>query len=227
VTPSGDAGFFLLLLKDPSANVRRVAVEALGRVDSALAAEPLRLALADEDAGVRVAAATSLSRIEGEEALRDLRSLAEDPDPRVRAVAVHGVARRLVAGAPAAEPAGLHATLTSALQDDALVALAAVESLHELGGELSHAATAVLERPEPELVREAVRCLGASGGETVLASLLPLVSHPDWSVRAEAIRVLAERRFLRAAPAILGLLDSERDDFVRDAILQALERLEG
>jgi HEAT repeat protein len=115
----------------------------------------------------------------------------------------------------------------SALQDDALVALAAVELLHELGGELSHAATAVLERPEPELVREAVRCLGAAGGETVLASLLPLVSHADWSVRAEAIGVLAERRFARAAPAILGLLDSERDEFVRDAILHALERLEG
>lgn len=222
---SDDAGFFLLLLKDPSAQVRRVAVEALGRMDSAaLAAEPLRLALADEDAGVRIAAATCLSRGEGEDALRDLRGLSEDPDPRLRAVAVRGVGRRLVDGAP---PAELHEALRSALDDDALVALAAIESLQEIGGELSHAAAAVLDRPEPELVREAVRCLGAEGGEAILASLLPLVSHADWSVRAETISVLAERRFLRAAPAILGLLDGEGDDFVRSAILQALERLEG
>ena len=54
-----------------------------------------------------------------------------------------------------------------------------------------------------------------------------LVSHADWSVRAEAIRVLAERRVSRAAPAILRLLETEQDEYVRDAILDALERLEG
>ena len=56
--------------------------------------------------------------------------------------------------------------------------------------------------------------------------MLALVSHADWSVRAEAIRVLAERGVRRAVPAILRLLEVEQDDFVRDAILRALERLE-
>ena len=50
------------------------------------------------------------------------------------------------------------------------------------------------------------------GAFGVLAELLPLISHADWSVRAEAICALAERRVVRAAPAILGLLDGERDE---------------
>ena len=37
---------------------------------------------------------------------------------------------------------------------------------------------------------------------------------------------LAERRVVRAAPAILRRLETERDEFVRDAILRALKVLE-
>lgn len=223
IAPPEDAPVFLLLLKDPCADVRRVAVEALGRLDAEAAAEPLRLALADEEASVRIAAAAALGAGEGSEALRDLRSLADDHDPRVRATAVRGIARRLDGGAsPVARE-----TLLSALQDHVLVALAALETLRDGGGALASAAAAALARPEPEVVREAVRCVGLHGEGEALDALLPLVSHADWSVRAEAIGVLAERRVLRAVPAILRLLESERDEFVRGAILKALERLEG
>jgi HEAT repeat protein len=72
-----------------------------------------------------------------------------------------------------------------------------------------------------------VSCLGARSEATNLDLLLPLVSHPDWSVRAEAIQVLAERRVTKAVPTILRRLETEQDGFVRDAMLRALERLEG
>ena len=57
--------------------------------------------------------------------------------------------------------------------------------------------------------------------------LLPLVSHPDWSVRAEAIQTLADRGTAKAVPAILRRLETEQDEFVRTVTLRALERLEG
>jgi HEAT repeat protein len=227
IAPPEDAPVFLQLLKDPSADVRRVAVEALGRLDADAAAEPLRLALADEEASVRIAAAAALGAGEGSEALRDLRSLADDHDPRVRATAVRGIARHLDGGASPEARERARETLLTALEDHVLVALAALEALHDGGGALASAAAGALARPEPEVVREAVRCVGRHGEDEALDVLLPLVSHEDWSVRAEVIGVLAERRVLRAVPAILRRLESEQDEFVRGAILKALERLEG
>ena len=44
------------------------------------------------------------------------------------------------------------------------------------------------------LVREAVRCLGRHADPESLETLVPLVCHPDWSVRSEAIEVLAPRK---------------------------------
>jgi hypothetical protein len=38
--------------------------------------------------------------------------------------------------------------------------------------------------------------------------------------------VLAERGVRRAVPALLRRLEDERDEFVREALLRALERLE-
>jgi HEAT repeat protein len=84
----------------------------------------------------------------------------------------------------------------------------------------------LLVRPEPELVKEAVVCIGRHADASALEPLLSLVAHPDWSVRAEAIQVLAERGVARAVPSILRRLETEQDDFVRDAILRALKRLE-
>jgi len=53
------------------------------------------------------------------------------------------------------------------------------------------------------------------------------VSHRDWTVRSEAIQVLADRAVAKAVPAILRRLETEQDDFVREVMLRALDRLEG
>jgi HEAT repeat protein len=45
-------------------------------------------------------------------------------------------------------------------------------------------------------------------------------------VRAEAVQILADRSVVAAVPAILRRLETEQDDFVRDAILRALRKLE-
>ena len=69
-------------------------------------------------------------------------------------------------------------------------------------------------------------CLGTHANQEDLLNLIPLVSHPNWAVRADAITVLADRRVERALPSILRRLESEQDDFVRNAILMGLKRLE-
>jgi HEAT repeat protein len=52
------------------------------------------------------------------------------------------------------------------------------------------------------------------------------IAHADWSVRAEAIQVLENRRVVRAIPATLRRLDTEQDEYVRSVTLRALQRLE-
>jgi len=218
-----DAHLVAFLLKDPSARVRRAAVDALARLEPGVDSEPVRLALADESALVRVAAASALGASPSPRALHDLERLAEDEDPWVRATAIRAV------GAHGARDRG-HAPLPlleEALADDGPVAIAAVEALRAIGGtEAARLCTKVLSRPDPELLQAAVACVAEHGETAVLAELLPLVSHPHWPVRAEAIGALGERGVTKAVPSILRRLEIEQDDFVRGAILRALDRLE-
>jgi HEAT repeat protein len=222
----GDTSAVTLLLKDPSPRVRRAAVEALARLDPGTAAEPLRLALADEAAEVRIAAAAALATAASDAVIDDLERLADDPDSRVRAAAVRSVGRRLLGCSEPGLRARALGRLHAALDDGGLVALAAVEALREIGGPASRGVARVLGRPEPELVREAVTCLAAHGDADDLDTVVPLLGHADWSVRAEVTAALAERRHLRAVPAILRRLEIEQDEFVRAGILRALEQLE-
>jgi HEAT repeat protein len=214
-----------LLLKDPYAEVRRAAVEALAVVQMDSVIEPLHLAIADESPEVRIAATRALEACTSPEVVADLQRLAEDEDPRVRATATRALGCRF-GGEAGPEADVAEEVLRSALADDAPVALAALEAIRERRLPLSDAST-LLRREEPEVVRETVRCLGSHGDIESLSSVIPLCSHADWSVRAEAIQVLADRRVARAVPEILRRLDLERDDFVRRVTLQALERLEG
>lgn len=214
------------LLKDPSSRVRRAAVDALARLTPGSASEPLRLALADEAPMVRIAAAAALATAHSDDVTDDLLRLAEDDEAPVRAAAVRALCVHFGASTNEARRAVVLEVLEHALDDDARVALGAVEGLTALGGPLAAGVIGVLARDEPELVREAVTCVARHSDADSLEQIVPLVSHPDWSVRAEAIESLAERRVMNAAPAILRQLVAEQDEFVRDVILRALERLE-
>jgi HEAT repeat protein len=213
-----------LLLCDPAPEVRRSAVEALSRFD--VGAEALRPALVDDSPAVRVAAASVLEASDPA-VFEDLSRLARDEDARVRAAAIRSVAAGMDA-VPAEERTRRGALLSSALQDEGVVALAALEGLERVGdADAARMAATALSREAPEILQIAIRCLAAHADRDTLEELLPLVGHSEWSVRAEAIQALAERFVARAVPGILGRLETEQDDFVRDVILRALKRLEG
>lgn len=216
------------LMKDPSAGVRRAAVRALARLGCDHASEPLHLALADESPAVRVAAAHALGDSDAPHGIDDLQRLADDPDARVRAAAMAAIGGQLANAREEALADRGRALLVAAFDDEGPVVMAAVEALGAIGGSASaEVATRLLDRADPEIVRTALACIGAHGDRENLESAIPLIAHPHWAVRAEAIQVLAERRLAQAVPAILRRLETEQDDFVRDAILRALRRLEG
>jgi HEAT repeat protein len=220
-----DAPLVALLLKDPSARVRRAAVEALAHLEPGSAPEPVRLALADESPLVRVAAAAALGACASARALEDLSRLADDPDPWVRAAALRAVG--VQAARHPVQVASAFALLEAGLADDGPVAMAAAEALTAMGGSAAaRAVEGLLLHPDPELARAAVECVARHGDGDALERLLPLVSHDHWAVRTEAIGGLAARRIVRAVPAILRRLELEQDDFVRSAILRALQSLE-
>ena len=145
----------------------------------------------------------------------------------MRAAAVRSLCVRFASSADAERRAKALEIVDASLEDTATVALAAVEALREVGLPAALRAARVLSREEPELLQEAIRCVGTHAEGEGLELLLPLVAHPHWSVRAEAIQILAERRVTKAVPPILRRLDTEQDEFVRGVILTALTRLEG
>ncbi len=221
---SEDAALVAPLMKDASADIRRAAVEALAHLSAESSADSLRLALADESHLVRIAAARALASLAHENAREDLERLVYDEDWRVRAATLRTIGAHEHVGLTEDEKLDL---IASRLGDEGAVCVAAVEALRQIGGTGSaRVAASLLSRPEPELVQVAVSCIGLHGAEEDLLDLLPMVSHPNWAVRAEAIQVLANRRMTRAVPSILRRLEIEQDDFVRDAILRGLMRLE-
>jgi HEAT repeat protein len=220
-----DAEGLALLFSDPSAAVRRAAVEGLGRIGGDPLPEALHLAVADESSAVRIAAAAALGRSPDPRALDDLERLATDADAAVRGAALRAAASRDERESSAI--ARRLALLERGADEGGPVAIAALEALRALGDPRAlPIAARLLEAEAPELVRAAVACLGRVAESRDLEVVIPLLTHPSWAVRAEAIRVLAERGVHRAAPALLRRLEDERDEFVREAMLRALERLE-
>jgi HEAT repeat protein len=220
-----DAEALALLLSDPSPGVRRAAVEALACLAEGALPEPLRMACADESPAVRIAAAAALARSGDPRVLDDLDRLASDEDATVRAAAVRAAGAVAPRGAEAL--ARRLALLERGAAEGGPVAMAALEALQALGDPRAvPIAAPLLESDAPELVRAAVACLGRVAEARDLEGLASLIAHPSWAVRAECIRVLAERGIARAVPALLRRLEAERDEFVREALLRALERLE-
>lgn len=216
-----------LLVQDPSPVVRRAAVGALAGLRGEPRRDALRLALADEAASVRIAAAAALGASGDAHALGDLERLLADEDAGVRAAAVRAIGElALVVGADSGwERIG--ALLGTALADRGPVALAAVEVFERVAPALPiEPVCEVLGHEDPEVVQGALACIRRHGRESELTAILPLLSHPHWAVRAGAIEAIAERRFRVAVPAVLRRLDGEEDEFVRDTLLRALERLE-
>ena len=213
------------LLRDESPAVRGAAIRALGRFGLERARGAIRLALADESSLVRIEAAKVLGESGHLEAIEELRGLTVDDDARVVAVAIRSVGRLYRGGEEATDE--IYDVIAAALEAEPIVALAGFDALWQIGGaRAGRLARPALRRPEPDVVRAAVACLGAHGTEEDLSDAIGLVAHLDWSVRAEIAEVLSERGHRKSLPELLRRLEVEDDAFVRQVILRAIGRLE-
>ncbi len=74
--------------------------------------------------------------------------------------------------------------------------------------------------------RSAAELLGSTGDETVIDALIPVLKDKDRFVRQEAILALRKVGGSRAVEHLSQALDTEKNEFVRDFIKMALERLQ-
>ncbi len=74
--------------------------------------------------------------------------------------------------------------------------------------------------------RSAAELLGSTEDETVIDALIPVLKDKDRFVRQEAVLALRKIGGSRAVEHLSQALDTEKNEFVRDFIKMALERLQ-
>ncbi len=188
--------------------IRRAAIEAMGKLDGSSAFDALSLALTDETREVQLAAARALGRLGQSACFHDSEGLtislravmdvvSRSMDPELVATTIRCVGEDLTI--TAGDEASAIATKTLidvfaplALQSDAVVAIAAVESLGRLPlgttGRQSSLAAA-LAHPDDAVVKAAMLKLDTSGAEG--GEIVQCLDHPSHDVRLLAAEVLA------------------------------------
>jgi len=210
-------------LKKPDPNVRRSAIEDLGRIGAA-AVPTLVASFKDADPRVRVAAAGAALSVDPKHAgaLAALIAASKDANP---------VVRRLAAESLAVEPAA--SALAELLGDkDDEVRWAAADSLGELGPAAAPAVPALLKLmadKDPSFRSVAADALGqgARGNPPAAApALTAALKDPDRRVRESAARSFLELG-LRSRDAVAILAASKEDPWVYAVTLAFLVRSGG
>ena len=75
--------------------------------------------------------------------------------------------------------------------------------------------------------RSAAELLGLTADETAIDALIPVLKDENRFVRQEAVLALKKIGGSRAVECLTRALDTEKNEFVRDFISLALERLQG
>ena len=191
----------LQALKDPSAEVRREAVQVLGRWSSEPVAAALRARLhLDTDVDVRIWAIHALARCDTANAMADLFAATADLDGSVRAAALSALRECLDT-----EDATLRDLLLAALSDSAPeVRRQAAEGLRFGPPQVLPALLAVANDPEPRVRLEVVIALGwQRDAQAVDAIAARVFDEVDEEVRYYAVGSLGEQRDARATQHLI------------------------
>jgi HEAT repeat protein len=219
-TALNDGEKLSLLIKDEDALVRSTAVKALADLRSPDSVSHLVMALADEEADVRIAVAGALGEIGGDGVLAPLSLALKDEDPWVACAALKSFGRlKDIRAVPAIVETLEHGT--------GLVAISALETLAEIGGEdVAACVRKGLESPDEEVVKTAIGILARDGDAWLDEHAARLLAHPHWDVRRSIVKTLAELRGGRALPLLRSALETESDDLVKDLITGIMDRFQ-
>ncbi|MGM3276758.1 HEAT repeat domain-containing protein [Ralstonia sp. 24A2] len=191
----------LQALKDPSAEVRREAVQVLGRWSSEPVVAALRARLhLDTDVDVRIWAIHALARCDTANAMPDLFAAAADLEGSVRAAALGALCECLDT-----EDTTLRDLLLAALSDPVPeVRRQAAEGLRFGPPQVLPALLAVANDPEPRVRLEVVIALGRQRDARAVAAIAARVfDETDEEVRYYAVGSLGEQRDARATQHLI------------------------
>lgn len=175
--------------------------------------------LAATDPRQRQSAAEELARLAGQDDQRLLLELFSDPDPLVREISLRGL--RHIGGREAT------AALVELLKDPEPNVRAAV--LKQLAEDpapemVPMVAEYLKEEKDPDLVVHAIRFLRAAGGRQALKSLISLLQHESWQVRAEAAEAIGQGPALRTHG--FGPFAEEPDELMVDGYVALIDLVE-
>lgn len=209
----------LLASKDGDPVIRQKAVSLMGKYGEARFADQLILALADESAAVRVAAIEALVKVKPERGLAPLISALEDSDVWIRTAAAQGLGEYR-------EPEAAAALMRHLDTDQPPVKIAILEALGKSGRpEALPVLRQALKGGDVEIRRAALLSMAAIPGDEVFRQLLGFLSDADWRIRGAAATALGQRQDPRALDALHEALLDDRDPFVQQAAVSALDRL--
>jgi HEAT repeat protein len=199
------------LLKHEDSAVRRVAVEALGKLREARAVEPLIARLSDDNSDVRCAAAEALGQLGNRQAVEPLIVRLNDDNSDVRRAAAETLGR--LSEAQAIEP--LIARLSDGNSD---VRRAAAKSLDELTWQAQTQAQQIAYLIATQACDEIVRI-----GEPAVESLIASLKDDNWDVRRMAAEALVKISEPAVEPLVRRLVDE--DWSMKRAVAEVLGQL--
>lgn len=203
---------------DANSSVRMAAVKALGRTGSERAVAPLLALLRDESSALRAQAAASLARL-GEVALPSLIAALKDSRPSVRQLAAEALgdigSKQAVAG-----------LLDLVANDLSGARPEAIEALGKIGDAAAIAPILTAMRGGSVAVRKrSVAALAHFRDPRAIDALVTSLTDRDEEVRQAAAAGLADIGDARVIAPLEKLADSDPSSDVRDAALQAVQRL--
>lgn len=180
--------------------------------------------LATADSKQRQSAAEQLARLAGQEDQRLLLELFSDPDPLVREISLRGLQH--IGGKE------VTAALVELLKDpEPNVRAAVLKQLAEnpMPDMVPRVAEYLETEKDPDLIVHAIRFLRTAEGRAAAKSLMSLLKHPSWQVRAEAAEALGMSSSLdrySASSFRIELSSGDPDELTVDAYVALIELLD-
>lgn len=209
----------LLASKDEDPVIRQKAVSLMGKYSDERFADPLVLSLADEATNVRLSAIQAIVRLRPETGLAPLISSLEDTDIWIRTAAAQALGEYR-------DPSVIEPLIHHLRMDVTPVKIAAIDALGKSESEHARAPLfACLDDDDVEMRRAAILALSRIPGEDIFSKLMEYLSDEDWRLRAAAAQALGRRGDERALEALHETLRSDSDTFVRQSVVNGLEKM--
>ncbi len=209
----------LLSSKESDPVIRQKALSLMGRFGEGIFADQLVLSLADESPGVRLAAINAIVKLRPEKGVRPLVMSLEDEDVWIRTAAAQALGEYR-------DPSSIETLLRHLDTDLPPVRIAAIEALGKSQDPRvrDRLFTCLMEN-DLEIRRAALLALARIPGEDVFHKLLMALSDEDWRIRAAAAAALGLRGDRRALEALHATLAHDRDTYVQQSAVMALDRI--